>query len=265
MSKKFVTPFFAFWLFFWFCYGYCFGQASKEDSTFVTKTVYPATTLLYGQSDGGDMKMRCTATAIEKNATGYVFATAAHCACEDNEETHTASAEKVFFFITSDDQKEKTFLAAKPIACGYQHAGDDFSLFQVDTDSKFPVVELGEDAKPMDAIANVASPLGLGRQIFVGSVTATDLQRPVVLEDINWTHTALLQLFGTDGGSSGSAVICLDQKKICAFVVGTYNRSSIVAMPVSRLVKMRADLKAGTYKHYEADPDAIPGAKKGAK
>jgi hypothetical protein len=233
------------------------AQIAKPDADFVKSTFYPATTLLYAQDEEGTMKMRCTATAIEKNKTGYVFVTAAHCGCEDSVEAHTVSPEKAFFFVTADSEADKRFLIANPIACGYRHAGDDFFLLQVDTQIAFPVVELGDDPQIMEAVVNVASPLGIGKQVFLGTVSSPSLNRPIIEDEINWTHAFLLELFGTDGGSSGSAVVCLSQHKICGFVVGASNKTSIIAMPVSRLKKMMAELKAGTYKHWISDPDAV--------
>jgi hypothetical protein len=229
------------------------AQISKTDSDFVAKTYVPSTALLYAQNDGGDMKMRCTATAIEKNEKGYVFVTAAHCGCVDDTDESKVTAEKTFFYITADGEGGKEFLKAKPIACGYRHAGDDFLLFQVDTKEAFGVIPLGDDPRTMDVVVNVASPLGLGKQVFVGSVSAAKLDRPVVQDDIDWTNAILLQLFGTDGGSSGSSVVCLDQKAICAFVVGSIDKTTITAMPVSRLVKLRKQVADGKYKYWKAD------------
>lgn len=233
----------------------CFGQ-DKADIAYIHDILYPATTLLYAQDESGGMKMRCTATAIEKNATGYVFVTAAHCACEDNEEQKTVSPEKVDFYITEDGVTDKEFLKASLTGCGYRHGGDDFALFQMNTTKVFPVVALGRDPQMIEQVVNVASPLGLGRQVFFGSVSSPILNRPVINDDINWEGAVLLQMFGVNGGSSGSSVVCLDQKAICAFVVGAIGQTTMTAMPVSRLIKLRSQLAAGTYKHWQADPDA---------
>lgn len=238
------------------------SHVAQSDVQFVKDTLYKATVLLYGQDESGTMKMRCTATAIDKTDKGYVFATAAHCGCADDEDNRTVSPEKVFFFITPDAVGEKVFLEAKPLVCGYRHAGDDVFLLTVDTKLPFVTIDLGEDPKLMDSVVNVASPLGIGKQVFLGTVSAADLDRPVIDGDINWTHASLLQLFGTDGGSSGSAVVCLDQQKICGFVVGSIDKTSIIAMPVSRLIKLREQFAAGTYKHWVADPDAVNTKKK---
>jgi hypothetical protein len=235
------------------------AQAQTVSETeYVNRTLYPSTALLYSQESDGTMKMRCTATAIEKNATGYIFVTAAHCACEDNADKLISSPVKTFFFVTGDEGVSKDFLRATVTGCGYQHRGDDFALFQVDTKADFPVIPLGSDPKILDRVVNVASPLGLGKQVFFGTVSSPILSRPVVQDDINWTKAVLLQLFGVNGGSSGSSAICLDQRAICAFVVGAIGETNIVAMPVSRLIELRKALKANSYKWYREESDDIP-------
>ena len=225
----------------------CFAQLSEADRAYIEHTFYPATALLYSQTDDGQMRFRCTATAIEKTAKGYTFATASHCGCKEDTDKEISKAEKTFFFITGDDAGNKDFMAAKPAGCGYRHEGDDFMLFSVETEKTFPVVVLGADPKMLDSLVNVASPLGLGKQVFFGSVSSPILNRPVQVDDINWTGVVLLQMFGVDGGSSGSAVVCVDTKAVCAFVVGSIDKTTMVAMPVSRLIKLRKELADGTY------------------
>jgi S1-C subfamily serine protease len=241
--------------------GFLFGQTAQSDIDFVNDTFYPATALLYAQDSNGGMLMRCTATAIGRDEDAYTFVTAAHCGAVDNAEAKSVSPEKTFFYITPDQKDDKTFLKAEPIGAGYRHRGDDFMLFKVKTDHVFPIVKLGHDPKALEPIVNIASPLGLGKQVFNGIVSNPSFDRPVIQEDINWTNAVGLQLFGTDGGSSGSAVVCLDQRAICAFVVGSISGSTIVAMPVSRLEAVMAGLKDGSYKYWQKDPDARPTLK----
>lgn len=234
----------------------CAFAQSAADIAYVNSTFYPATVLLYSQDEAGGMKMRCTATAIEKHADGYTFVTAAHCGAVDDTDNKSVSPEKTYFYITPDQAGDKTFIKADPIGAGYRHRGDDFMLFEVKTDKEFPIVSLGKDPQALEAIVNIASPLGLGKQVFLGTVSSPILDRPIVEDDINWTRAVTLQLFGTDGGSSGSAVVCIDQKAICAFVVGSMDKTTMVAMPVSRLSAVINGLKDGTYKYWEKDPDA---------
>lgn len=221
---------------------------------FVSNTLFPATVLLYSQDQSGGMKMRCTATAIEKTPTGYEFATAAHCGCKDNIQHKTVSPENTFFYITRDASKEKVYVKATIDGCGYRQNGDDLMLLSIETKETFPIVKLGKDPAVLEQVVNVASPLGLGRQVFLGSVTSPVLDRPVIADNINWTGAVLLQMFGTAGGSSGSSAVCLDQQAICAFVVGVISDTTITAMPVSRLIHLREKLKAGTYKYWVKEP-----------
>lgn len=207
------------------------------------------------------MKMRCTATAIEKNPDGYVFVTAAHCGCEDNVDKKTVSPERTFFYITADDAKEKKFDKAEVVGCGYRHRGDDFMLLEVATGGTYTAVPLGNDPNVLDAVANVASPLGLGKQVFMGTISSAVLDRPTVQDDINWTGVVLLQMFGVNGGSSGSSLVCLDQRAICAFVVGSIGSTTMTAMPVSRLKKLQAGIADGSYKYWVKDADAPPANK----
>jgi hypothetical protein len=112
---------------------------------------------------------------------------------------------------------------------------------------------VGKDPQTMDPVINVASPLGLGKQVFTGSVTSAMVDREIVQDDINWTKAVLVQIPGTDGGSSGSSIVCLTQRAICAFLVGTSSQTTMVAMPVSRMISFREALKAGKYQYWKDD------------
>ncbi len=229
------------------------AQLSEADRAYIERKYYPATALLYSQTDEGQMKMRCTATAIPSDSSApkgtVTFVTASHCGCNEDTDKETSKPEKTFFFITSDTAGNKEFMDAKPIGCGYRHEGDDFMLLSVKTDKEFPLIKLGSDPKMLEPVVNIGSPVGLGKQVFFGTVSSPILSRPVVIDDINWTDSVLLQMWGINGGSSGSAVVCLDQKAICAFIVGTIDKTNIVALPVSRLISMRKELAAGTYQY----------------
>jgi hypothetical protein len=230
--------------------------AQTNQDNFVNKTLYPATVLLFSQDESGGMHMRCTATAIAHDKDTYTFVTAAHCGSKDDQEKKIAEVEKTFFYISPDNVGKKEFLKADVIAAGYQSRGDDFLLFSVKTDYTFPLVELGSDPETFgEPVINVAAPLGLGRQVFFGNVSMPKVDRAIVFEDINWTNTVLLVLPGTNGGSSGSSVVCVDQKAICSFLVGTVGSSSTVSIPVSRFKDFYAQVKTGTYKFYKKSDD----------
>jgi hypothetical protein len=240
-----------------------FAQVSKpapspiSDDSFVQTTLYPAVALLYEQDGNGGMHVLCTATAIEKHDLDYTFVSAAHCAVMDDTEKHKAKANSTEFFITSDESDTKSFLQADLMAAGYRTDGDDFSLFKVHSTKAFPIVPIGVDSTNLagEQVVDVASPLGLGKQTFYGRISSPRVDRAIKEEDINWTHAMLLQLPGTDGGSSGSAIVCLSQQAICGFLVGTENKSEIFAIPASRFKRFWDEVKAGKYKKFEK-PDA---------
>jgi trypsin-like peptidase len=238
-----------------------FGQEAKKVSNaeYIKETLYPAVGLLYSQDSEGGMRMRCTVTAIDQKDGVTTFLTAAHCGCEDTPEKKMTSPEKgVVFYITGDDPDDKEFEKATVTGCGYRTKGDDFMFLSVKSKKPFPVVALGHDPELLDQVVNVASPLGLGKQAFVGSVASPKLERPLVEGDINWTGIVTLQMFGVNGGSSGSAVICLNQQAVCATVVGSIAGTTMTAMPVSRLIAVKNGIADKTYKYWVADPDAIP-------
>lgn len=240
----------------------CLGQA-KSNAQYIKDTLYPAVGLLYSQDAEGGMHMRCTVTAIGDKDGATEFLTAAHCGCVDTAEKKQTSPEKgVVFYITSDDPEDKIFDKATVTGCGYRTKGDDFMFLSAKSKKPFPVVKLGHDPELLDQVVNVASPLGLGKQAFVDSVASPKLERPLVEGDINWTGIVTLQMFGVNGGSSGSAVICLDQQAICATVVGSIAGTTMTAMPVSRLKAVQQGIADKTYKYWVADPDASPVEKK---
>jgi hypothetical protein len=227
-------------------------------SEFVQRTLYPATVLLFSQNDDGGMRMRCTATAFEKTKDGYRFVTAAHCATQDGDQNKKkAKAEVAAFYISSDVEGEKDYIPVAIDGCGSRSRGDDFCIFRAKTPKTFPVVQVGSDATDVsgEPVINIASPLGLGKQAFYGRVSKPHVDRKIIYEDINWSDSILLQLPGTDGGSSGSAIICERQRAICGFLVGAIDKTQIVAIPVSKFKKFRDLSDAGTYKYFSKDGD----------
>jgi S1-C subfamily serine protease len=211
------------------------GQSNKDQA--FTERIKQATALLYSQDESGGLRMHCTATAFEKTEDVYQFVTAAHCIGEDDPEKEKVAAfHNTSFYITFDESGIKTFHRAKVHSVGYQHRGDDFAVFEVESDEKWPTTPIGDEQLEEEGneVLNVASPLGLGLQVFHGSISKLKLDRPVVQGDINWKDSMLLQMPGTDGGSSGSSIISPKQEAIIAFLVGTIGNTTITAIPVSR-------------------------------
>lgn len=239
--------------------------AQGSDEKKLGQKVNEAVALLYSQGDDGTMQMRCTATAfekiVEKSTTSYLFASAAHCVGnDDTQHENSADAKNIPFYITFDEHGVKRFFSATVHGVGYQHRGDDFLVVQVTTNESWTVIPLGDETKIDDGdddetkIVNVASPLGLGKQIFYGNISKLVIDRPVIQGDINWRGAMFLQI-SAGPGSSGSAIVSVDQKAIVGFLVGTVGGNNIVAVPVSRFKKFWEGVQKGSYKWYSPEEE----------
>ena len=106
-----------------------------------------------------------------------------------------------------------------------------------------------------EEVLNVASPRGLGRQLFFGRVSLLSLDRPVMVRSINWKNTLLLQIYAGPG-SSGSSVVSLEQEAIVAFIVGSISGNpSTVALHVSRFKAFRNSVDRGTYRYFTLEEE----------
>jgi S1-C subfamily serine protease len=114
-------------------------------------------------------------------------------------------------------------------------------------------VKIGDEKNINDGAQywNVASPLGLGKQVFEGIISSVYLDRPLVEGDINWKGTLVLQQAGVNGGSSGSALISKEHHAIVGFLVGTIGQSTIIAIPVSRFTEVSKAVKDKKYKYWQ--------------
>jgi S1-C subfamily serine protease len=177
---------------------------------------------------------------------------AAHCV-DDDKDGKSADPTDTNFYVTLDDPTNKTFYAAIPKGVGYQHRGDDFAYFEVATKDELSVIPLGDEAQETVGgdITNVSSPYGLGKQLFHGSISSLRLERPVIVDNINWRDAIMLQISGPGPGSSGSAIVSQSQKKIVAFLVGAVGGTNVVAIPVSKFREFRASVEKGKYRWYK--------------
>lgn len=205
-------------------------------------------TLLFSQNDDGGMRMRCTATAYRKTDKGYRFASAAHCV-----DGHTESEQAdVHYFVSADSAGKKTYIPAKLVAAGDKEIGDDFSIFAVDTPETFEIVPLGDNTTlALGApVVNIASPLGLGKQLFTGYISSVHLDRPSLdAGEVKW-RDVMLVVGGGGPGSSGSAIVSVEQEAIIGFLVGEFTEGQIgmIVVPVSKFKTFESKVDDGSYK-----------------
>lgn len=234
-----------------------FAQTAAEDHIQFVQHIYKAVVLLYSQTSNGGMTMLCTATSYRKivdpkapNAAmqTYRFVSAAHCV-----EGRTDAEQKATkYFLTADDTGTKAFIPATLIEAGDKTTGDDFSIFEVNTDHIFDVVPLGDNTKLSlgDPVLNVASPEGLGKLFFQGYISALDIDRPPLdAEVVTWKHILLADI-NVGPGSSGSALISENQHAIVGFVVGSFFSVNVgaIVLPVSEFKTFESLVDSGKYK-----------------
>ena len=230
---------------------FAFAQA-KSDHALVEKAKN-AVALLYSQDESGGMRMRCTATVFEKTKTIYKLVSAAHCIGDDNTtKERSADPTNTPFYISFDNSTPKEFYKAKAVFVGYQHKGDDFAVFEVESKEDWPVLLIGTEKSVTEgsALLNVASPQGLGKQVFRGSISSMDLDRPIIEGDINWQHALLLQI-QSGPGSSGSALISIEDGTIIGFLVGVVGGNNVVGIPVSKFTTALSKFGEDKYPYFK--------------
>lgn len=221
-------------------------QAQTKPKPLV-KHVVDSVALLYTQDESGDMKMTCTATAFAKTQMGYRFVSAAHCVPGENDRVQKLQK----FYISADSKGQKNYFVAKLIQAGDKKMGDDFSIFEVETADHFDVMALGDESllQVGDKVINVAGALGLGKEYFEGYVSEIQLDRPPLSGgEVTWTNVTLMQIGGAPG-SSGSAIVSVEQNAIVGFLVGASDSDiGKICVPVSKFKDFLAAVNAGTYK-----------------
>lgn len=220
------------------------APATLSDNEFIEQVYYPATVLLYAQNEQGDMKFRCTATAFERKdnmlSHTYRFITASHCAADMAPLTTAGlmgqKTLRTWFYVTTDDTQEKKFVKAKVLGVGKLADGNDFSVIEATMHETLPIVPLGVDSTHTygESLFNVSVPLGTGKQVLLGRITAPKINRPIEEGDFSWSEAIMVQIPGTNGGSSGSSIVCATQRAICGVFVGGISGTEGVALPISR-------------------------------
>ena len=222
---------------------------SKQSESDFLQNAYNATFLLYAQDSSGDMQIECTATSVLKYQKGFLLVTASHCI-----------EEKYAYFIT-DDKEIKTFIPIDDAACGNPGQGMDFCVIHVTTDQEYAVVPLGTNPTGIggEPLASVSNPLGMGKMVLRGNLAIPALKRPMSQETdrikSTWYNHIMFQMPGTFNGSSGAALLCLNQRAICGIVVGDIQMAKNtppllnVAVPIDEIVNQI--VKAGIARREE--------------
>ncbi|VVB51632.1 Trypsin-like peptidase domain protein [uncultured archaeon] len=214
--------------------------APTHASEFLQK-LEKATNPLYADVDG-NVRFICTATAIQKIPTGYIFLTARHCVADPRLQG---------WFVVIDKKSDTPYIKATVLLAGDLYT--DAALLQVNTLLDIPTVPLGDERllSISSRVEYFGFPQNLGKFYFEGYVTSLKIGPPAY-SDPQWNGDLGLTI-QIGPGSSGSALVDPQQEAIVGVVTGvTYSRLGgpilSMATPVSKVRVLVSDYKAGRTK-----------------
>lgn len=227
----------------------------------IEEKVKNSVVVLYGQMDDSSIRMFCTGTIFERNNNKYRIVTAAHCVSDDDLVRGKVAAMPIRWFITFENPNDHSFLEVKLVGAGYQSNGDDLAVLELETNKDLPFIPIAdEDPKLGEDFINVASPMGLGKQLFYGQISKERLELPVISGTINWRNNVLVQT-QSGPGSSGSSIVSRCSGKIIGILVGSIaypdrGTPNVVVVPISRFKKFYSGIKSENYKYFDKDQTA---------
>ena len=223
------------WIFFLaFLIGFTtsFGAKAGERENIISaiESIAPSVGALYSQEENGDIKFLCSATAVGREDDKTVILTANHCLRKG-----------VSYLINFGDNRMRSLLVWKiphyqvneiKYPKVYNEPNTDMSLFLMDG-TDVPIVEMEtapQTVKRGGKIITLGYPLGVTKISYEG-IVAGYFDR---LGSRMYNYI-MLQIFGAPG-SSGSAVIDVERKKIIGVLVagkGGYSGLPVIfATPV---------------------------------
>lgn len=209
------------------------GDAAFRDK--LSKAVAP----LYADIDGST-RFICTATAIQKNSTGYVFLTARHC-------VQGIPGIRNWFVVIHQDS-DTPYIRAIPLIVGAQDT--DAALLQVNTTIGIPTISVGDERAVAlgSRVEYIGYPMNLGKLYFEGYVSALKIGPPEY-DTPQWNGDLGITI-QIAPGSSGSALIDPTSGVVIGVMTGaTTNRFGGVilsmATPASKVRQLVQDYKDG--------------------
>jgi len=188
--------------------------------------LWNGTFALYGTKNGVTHFL-CTAEAIEKTVDGYTLLSAGHCV--------TLNPPDVQFSVS-----ETVGSPFMPVTLGKAVQVDniDFSLFDLKTDKKYFVMEMGhgEPVRVGDETINPNFAAGLGKQISLGQVSSLDLVKSEACDEPECLGDFLVQEYAAPG-ASGSAVLSIKTHHIIGILVLEFQGAQVgfAIEPIDRL------------------------------
>lgn len=123
---------------------------------------------------------------------------------------------------------------------------DDYALFHLKTDKKYPVLELADESESAigDETLNPNFTFGIAKRLTRGRIASQMINAPVAFPN---TYGGFLLDEIADAGSSGSPVISVTSHKVVGMVIAEVDHSGMIVEPTSAVRKSIA--RRDEYKH----------------
>lgn len=198
---------------------------------------------------GGSTRFICTATAIQKTQTGYIFLTARHC---------VAIMSASDFYVVVDPKSDTPFIRATVLLAGGPDT--DAAIVSINTPLDIPTIPVGDERLTgLGArVEYFGFPLNLGKLYFEGYVSANKIGPPAYPEP-QWNGDLGLTI-QVGPGSSGSALVDPNQEAIVGVVTGLTVKAPggiilTMATPASKVRTLVTDYKTGRAPKNQDDAD----------
>ena len=203
--------------------------------------MWDSTLALYGTM-GDTTRFLCTAEVIEKVKDGsYILLSAGHCV-----QTIPAGIQ---FSVSDEMGGQRT-----PVKMlkAFEGNGLDFSEFELLTQHKYFVMELGNDndLRIGDAVLDVNFSAGLAKQISLGLIASEAVPASGQCHDFECVGDFLVQMYGT-AGASGSAVVSEKTHKIIGIAI--WQAGSSIGLGVEPIDRFCAFLAGPNQPHPSED------------
>lgn len=222
--------------------------ASAQEQKFIDKVYSPSVVLMYVVDPDGNPHFDCTATALARDNSGTYFQSAAHCI--DDLPPNTP--------VMISSEPDSKLWPAEVIAYGLESDRNDFLVVRV-TDPQaqgLPLMPYGHNPQHKgERVFGISATHGIGKAYTEGYISLTDIPTPQPVDiGVDWQHNVLFEMPGVGPGASGSTIVCADQRKVCAILIGTVP-GGFVAEPVERFEQWWKDVAA---KKIPAKPELPP-------
>lgn len=208
-------------------------------------------------------KSICTAWAVDRIGKSYHFSLAAHCLPDIC--TTSSNTPSFWVILEKDNGKVFKYYKSNVVAMGTTDDFQDLAIVRAELDEYIPILPLGYRAPNLDEeLRIVSAPIPrLGNQMFRAYISKEKSDK-IWRSNSKYKWKGIIPIqakeLGVGFGSSGGAVVSLEQKAVVAVIVASMENPNtrhvtILTLPVSRFKKFYKEVKKGKHKWHKKPED----------